>query len=54
MSGPQFYQTPMGRRFYEHTMPELVAQLARVGDAVQALLVVWAKGTIENANGEKR
>ncbi len=35
---PEFFQTPMGRRFYEHTMPELAKQLERVADALEALL----------------
>jgi hypothetical protein len=43
MSGPQFFQTPMGRRFYEHTLPELVKQIERLNEALEALLVVWAK-----------
>jgi DNA-directed RNA polymerase subunit RPC12/RpoP len=30
MSGPQFFQTAMGRTFYEGTMPELVKQLKRL------------------------
>ena len=25
--GPEFYQTPMGRRFFESTVPNLVKQL---------------------------
>jgi hypothetical protein len=54
MSGPQFFQTHMGRRFYEHTMPELVEQVARVGDALEALLVVWAKSHLETLKEEKR
>ncbi len=32
MSGPEFWQTPMGMRFYEHTLPELVRQLGRLAD----------------------
>ncbi len=32
MSGPEFFQTPMGKRFYEHTLPELVKQLGRLAD----------------------
>lgn len=54
MTGPQFFQTHMGRRFYEHTMPELVKQVARVADALEAVLVVCAKKPMENASGEKR
>jgi hypothetical protein len=30
MSDIPFHKTQMGHRFYEHTMPELVRQLARL------------------------
>ena len=30
------FQTPMGRRFYEHTVPELVKQIERVAEALEA------------------
>jgi hypothetical protein len=30
--GPEFWQTPMGKRFYEHSLPELVKQLGRLAD----------------------
>ena len=32
MSGPQFFETRMGRQYYEVTMPELVRQLQRLND----------------------
>ena len=32
MSEVPFYQTRMGRQFYEVTMPELVRQLTRLND----------------------
>ena len=41
--GPEFFQTPMGRRFYEHTVPELVRQITRVADALEALIALEAK-----------
>lgn len=34
----QFFQTRMGRQFYEHTMPELVRQLERIADLLARLL----------------
>jgi hypothetical protein len=37
MSEGPFHATRMGARFYEHTMPELVRQLARIADAVERL-----------------
>jgi hypothetical protein len=30
MGEPDFHQTRMGQRFYEHTMPELVRQIERL------------------------
>jgi hypothetical protein len=41
--GPQFWQTPMGRRFFEHTLPELVQQMARLAEAIQALIAQRAR-----------
>ncbi len=38
MSEPKFFQTRMGQRFYEHTVPELVRQLARLNDLVERLV----------------
>jgi len=35
VSGPAFFQTRMGVRHYEHTMPELVRQLTRFNDLVE-------------------
>jgi hypothetical protein len=37
MSGPEFFQTLMGKRFYETTLPELVKQLGRVADGLERL-----------------
>lgn len=30
-----FFKTRMGARFYEHTMPEIAAQLKRIADALE-------------------
>jgi len=38
MSDIPFYRTRMGQRFYEHTVPELVRQIARVGDLLEKLV----------------
>ncbi len=38
MSGIPFHQTPMGRRFYESTMPELVRELARLNKNLERLI----------------
>ncbi len=38
MSEPQFFQTRMGQRFYEHTVPELVRQLERLNELLERLV----------------
>ena len=38
MSEPKFFQTRMGKTFYEHTMPELVRQLERLNDLLERLV----------------
>ena len=50
--GPEFFQTPMGRTFFEHTMPELVKQITRVADALEALLAQQAKRTLRRTGKE--
>lgn len=35
MSGPQFFQTPMGRKFYERDVPDIAKQLERIADALE-------------------
>ena len=52
MSDVPFYQTGMGRKYYEATMPELVRQLTRLNDmlAVHSELLeklIAAKSTKE-------
>ncbi len=37
MSEPQFFQTRMGRMYYEHTLPEIARQLARMNELLQRL-----------------
>jgi len=36
MNGPRFFQTGMGRTFYEGTMPKLVKQLKRLNDNLES------------------
>ena len=38
MSDIPFYQTRMGHRFYEHTVPQLVRQLSRLNDLLELLV----------------
>jgi len=35
MIGPQFFETRMGRAFYEHTVPELVRQPDRLNENIE-------------------
>ena len=35
MSGPEFFQTGMGRKFYDHDIPEIARQLKRLADALE-------------------
>lgn len=37
MGNIQFFQTRMGQRFYEHTLPELVRQIARLNDLLERI-----------------
>ena len=38
MSEPKFFQTRMGQRFYEHSVPELVRQLERLNELLERLV----------------
>ena len=38
MSEIPFHATVMGRRFYEHTMPELVRQIAQLNEHLERLV----------------
>ncbi|MCP3167391.1 hypothetical protein FJV41_48860 [Myxococcus llanfairpwllgwyngyllgogerychwyrndrobwllllantysiliogogogochensis] len=38
MSAPSFFQTHMGQRFYEGTMPALVRELKRLNDNIERLV----------------
>ena len=47
----EFFQTAMGQRFYEHTMPDMVQQLADLTDAVNQLVDLLQQGI--NADKER-
>ena len=40
MSETPLYMTRMGRRFYEHTVPALVEQLARLNERLDRLVAL--------------
>ena len=35
MNGPSFFQTMMGRKFYEHDVPQVANSLKRIADALE-------------------
>jgi len=37
MSGPEFFQTQMGQRFYNSTMPRIADALERIADRLDKL-----------------
>ncbi len=50
MSEPKFFQTRMGQRFYEHTMPELVRQLERLNELLERLVAAQERREKDDAN----
>ena len=48
MSAPQFFETRMGRQYYEVTLPELVRQLHRLND----LLALGVEQMEQNAKSK--
>lgn len=38
MSEVPFHATVQGRRYYEHSLPELIRQLKRIGDGLERLV----------------
>lgn len=43
----QFWQTPMGKRFYEHTIPELVREVGRLNNNLEKLVCTLWENRIE-------
>ena len=35
MNGPSFFQTMLGRKFYEHDVPQVANSLKRIADALE-------------------
>ena len=48
--GPEFFQTGMGRTYYEHTMPMLVKQLAELNQN----LITLTKLIEQNAETDRQ
>lgn len=53
--GPEFFQTPMGRRFYESTMPDVATALLRIAGALEKPKMTddaaQARGALTNLDG---
>ena len=50
MSEPKFFQTRMGQRFYEHSVPELVRQLERLNELLERLLAAQERRVKDDAD----
>ena len=50
MSEVQFFQTRMGQKFYEVTMPELVRQIHRLNDMLALAVELMEKKTKDNSD----
>ena len=47
----EFFQTRMGRQFYEGTMPEIAKQLARLNDLLERLTEQMKSGAQDSDPG---
>jgi len=47
---PKFFETRMGQKFYESTMPTIAKELKRLNDLLERLVVIVEKGTGEKAD----
>lgn len=47
----QFFQTRMGQRFYESTLPELVRQLTRLNDLLARLVAAGEARVAQSDSG---
>ncbi len=48
MSEPKFFQTRMGHRFYEHTVPELVRQITKLNELLERLVATHERRQEKN------
>jgi len=51
----EFYQTRMGKTFYDHTMPTIAKELAKLNDVLERIATALESKTTENeetANAE--
>jgi len=51
--GIQFWQTGMGKTFYEHTMPELVRELHRLNNNLERVICTFWDGRLNDARNRE-
>jgi hypothetical protein len=54
--GPKFFQTRMGQRYYESTIPKLVEEVSRLADNIAALnetIIRWVAGQEAERRGDE-
>ena len=49
---PEFFETRMGQKFYEATMPTIAAELKRLCDLLERLVAAVEKGNAEKADAD--
>ena len=47
--GPEFFQTMMGRKFYEHDVPELIKAFNRLSEAIEESNALMKKSSAPSA-----
>ena len=52
MTSPSFFQTRMGVRYYEHTMPKVADQLERLNNNLEALVTELRLHREERRDGD--
>jgi len=50
----EFYQTRMGHTFYEHTMPTIARELARLNTALERIAEAMEKQHTSQSAGEQQ
>ena len=51
---PEFFQTAMGRTFYDHTMPSIARELARLNGLLERIAAAMEKQDTSQSAGEQQ
>ena len=49
---PEFFQTAMGRTFYDHTLPTIARELARLNAALERIATAMEKQNTGQSEGQ--